>query len=155
MPDEHVDIVVDELRTRVKDAKSTIDVRKNYLRDNVDELFSTVPHAVSNVYLLTDGVTCYCLPTTTETENAFYVRARKGAVIPVHRHMQHETIMLLKGWLVETVTGDTIGEKNCDYCGVPPVVFPPHTRHGMEFLEDTLMVVIFRPPLEIVYKPEE
>jgi quercetin dioxygenase-like cupin family protein len=69
------------------------------------------------------------------------VLLKKGAVVPMHQHLNEQISYILEGALFFTVGGKEVtvraGEVLC---------IPPHVPHEARALEDTVDLDIFNPP---------
>jgi len=78
-----------------------------------------------------------------ETMTVARLRLRKGAIVPAHSHVNEQIATVEKGALrFTTPEGTTVlgaGESLC---------LPPNLPHGVEALDDTVVVDIFSPPRE-------
>jgi len=71
------------------------------------------------------------------------IRLRKGAVVPLHQHVNEQLSMIERGKLRFVVAGEervlSAGEA---------LTIPPNAPHLVEALEDSLATDLFSPPRE-------
>ena len=70
-------------------------------------------------------------------------RLEKGSKIPLHSHHQEQTGYLVSGKLTFTIEGETIEAEPGDGWNIPG-----HVEHGVDVLEDALVIEVFSPPRE-------
>ena len=79
----------------------------------------------------------------TETMTVARIRLRKGAVVPLHQHVNEQLSMIEHGRLRFVVAGEerilSAGET---------LTIPPNAPHLVEALEDSLATDLFSPPRE-------
>lgn len=68
------------------------------------------------------------------------LRLRKGAIVPLHHHVNEQVTMLESGALRFEVAGKEVTLKAGDVLRIPP-----HAPHLVETLEDSLAVDVFTP----------
>ena len=74
---------------------------------------------------------------------------RKGSTIPLHAHPHEQTGYLLKGHI-----RFSIGTEKCDAQAGDAWCFPGGVEHGVEIIEDSVVVEVFSPVRED-YLPKE
>jgi len=79
----------------------------------------------------------------TESMTVARIRLRKGAVVPLHQHVNEQLSMIERGKLRFVVAGEervlSAGEA---------LTIPPNAPHLVEALEDSLATDLFSPPRE-------
>jgi quercetin dioxygenase-like cupin family protein len=71
------------------------------------------------------------------------IRLSKGAVVPLHSHVNEQVTMLEAGSLRFDMNGESIVLGPGD-----ALVIPPHVPHLVEALEDSMATDLFTPPRE-------
>ncbi|HNP70441.1 MAG TPA: cupin domain-containing protein [Kouleothrix sp.] len=71
------------------------------------------------------------------------VRLDAGAVMPVHQHPHEQTTYVLSGRL-----RFRLGEETHELAAGDVLLIPSNTPHGVDALEDTLVLDTFSPPRE-------
>jgi quercetin dioxygenase-like cupin family protein len=69
------------------------------------------------------------------------IRLSKGAVVPLHSHVNEQVTTIDSGLLRFDMNGEQIVLKAGDV-----LVIPPHVPHLVEALEDSLATDLFTPP---------
>ncbi len=70
-------------------------------------------------------------------------RLARGATIPVHHHPQEQTGRLVSGALEFIIAGEhRVARAGDAWC------LPPDTPHGVEVLEDSVVIEVFSPVRE-------
>jgi len=91
---------------------------------------------------LIDGVKFISLVNGNKTHMTEF-RLEKGSTIPLHSHPQEQTGYLVSGRLKFTVSNETIEAQPGDAWNLDSDI-----EHGVEVLEDSLVIEIFSPPRE-------
>lgn len=96
----------------------------------------------SNIRYKTEDGRCegYALDVTEDYAIQF-AEMPTGSVLNIHRHEEHEIIIIISGKLEQLSNKSTITKGQCHY-------FPPGCPHGYKALEDTKMLGITIPPSE-------
>lgn len=139
---------VDEAKKRIKKAKYVTDSFSEQMKNKgyVDELLvqDSVPTHIA------DGWFAYLI-SSEKTHNVFSVFARKGFILDLHVHdyeLEIATVtegkLKLLGPICSLSKKSIVGESD------PPIFIPPKVYHGFEAIEDTRLIVIFRPPIRVV-----
>jgi quercetin dioxygenase-like cupin family protein len=68
---------------------------------------------------------------------------KKGAVVPLHHHVNEQMTMLESGSLRFEISGETIVVRAGEVIGIPP-----NAPHMVEALEDSLATDVFTPARE-------
>jgi quercetin dioxygenase-like cupin family protein len=71
------------------------------------------------------------------------IRLLKGAVVPLHSHVNEQVTMIESGSVRFEMNGENIVLKAGD-----ALVIPPHTPHLVEALEDSMATDLFTPRRE-------
>ena len=72
-------------------------------------------------------------------------RLKAGLTFPAHRHPQEQMAYIIQG-KVEFSMGEA-GEKHLFTAGMF-FAFAPNVKHGTRFLEDSIVVDVFSPPMD-------
>lgn len=140
--DFDVSDIILKLRMSIEKAKQVIDVRQQFSADNkVDAL--NVRIADTQQYLMADGWYSQALPSFSDDENIFYQTALKDAILPLHVHSQFQQVIIIAGKVKEIISGTILEE------GMAPYKIPNNTSHGFIALEDSLLLVKYKPPLKV------
>jgi quercetin dioxygenase-like cupin family protein len=67
----------------------------------------------------------------------------KGTLMPLHAHPNEQTGILLSGHLIFNIDGETFETVPGDSWSIPPDV-----EHGVEVLEDSVIIEVFSPVRE-------
>ena len=70
-------------------------------------------------------------------------RLKKGSQIPMHSHPHEQTGYLISGKMRFTIADETVEVQSGYGWNIPGDV-----EHGVEVLEDTLLIEVFSPPRE-------
>jgi len=71
------------------------------------------------------------------------LRLAKGAIVPVHHHVNEQITMLQSGVLRFVVGGEEVIVGAGDALRIPP-----HAPHSVETLEEAIAIDLFTPPRE-------
>jgi quercetin dioxygenase-like cupin family protein len=72
------------------------------------------------------------------------IRLRKGAIVPLHRHVNEQISMVERGKL-RFVISDGIADEERVVSAGEALVIPPNAPHLVEALEDSLATDLFAP----------
>ena len=79
----------------------------------------------------------------TDLQSISYVKCIKGAVLPVHHHMEEQVLNLIEGEMDVTVEGETVK------CRAGDVVhIPSNAKHTVTAITDCLAIDLFSPARE-------
>ena len=79
----------------------------------------------------------------TDTVSISYVRLKKGAILPLHWHVNEQISTIIEGELEFTVEGETTILKN----GIVSVI-PSNAKHSAIALTDCYIIDVFHPVRE-------
>ena len=79
----------------------------------------------------------------TDLQSISYVRCLKGAILPVHKHVEEQVLNLIEGEMSVTVEGTTT------HCSAGDVVhIPSNALHTVTAITDCMAIDIFSPSRE-------
>lgn len=73
------------------------------------------------------------------------ITLHKGCRVPVHSHANEQISCVLSGYLVFEIGGSE-GVKRMDVRSGEVIVLPSHLPHGVETMEETIVLDLFAPP---------
>lgn len=101
---------------------------------------SEIPYTKDAVEL-TDGVTMRSI-FDDDARDVYYVTSEDAAVLPEHSHRQTQLIVVLTGRIEVTMQGVTVCYGANSVCVIPPTV-----KHVVRFLDRSISLTIFEPPV--------